>query len=76
MPIVGVSYVGPTDAGPWSGRPCIGCSLAVDAVGKKLFQAPYGVDADGVFVIDVPLRSRPARGTNWPAHWAHQSGAD
>ena len=52
---VGVSNVGPIEAGPWKGRLCIGCSMAMGADGSVLAQAPYGVDAVGLFVVDVAL---------------------
>ncbi len=42
LTVVGVSNVGGVDAGPWQGRKCIGCSLAVGPGGEILAQAPYG----------------------------------
>lgn len=47
MTVVGVSNVGWLTAGPWAGRKCIGCSLAVGPAGV-LCQAPYGVDAEAL----------------------------
>lgn len=46
IPVVGVSNVGPLDAGPWAGRKCIGCSLAVDRQGQIALQAGYGESAE------------------------------
>ena len=45
MPVVGVSNVGWITGGPWAGRKCIGCSLAVGADGIVLAKGAYGVDA-------------------------------
>lgn len=55
MPVIGVSNVGPVDAGPWKGRSCIGSSLAVSAYGTVLIRAPYGVDAEALLTVDLPL---------------------
>ncbi len=44
MPVVGVSNVGWITGGPWTGRKCIGCSLAVGACGEILAKGPYGVE--------------------------------
>ena len=68
-PIIAVSNVGPITAGPWAGRHCIGCSLAIDAVGQEMLQGPYGVDAECILYVDVTLEPRPARGTGWEAIW-------
>lgn len=67
--IVGVSNVGPLSAGPWAGRRCIGCSLAVNPEGAIAAQGPYGVDADAIICVEVALRKRPARGCGWEALW-------
>ena len=53
MTVVGVSNVGWLTAGPWQGRKCIGCSLAVGAQGRVLAQGPYGVDAEDLIVVPV-----------------------
>ena len=37
---VGVSNVGPITAGPWAGRKCIGCSLAVGPGGRDVLRGP------------------------------------
>lgn len=65
MPIFGVSKVGSIDDGPWAGRKCIGCSLAVDAAGREILQGPYGEDAESLILIEVAPVVRPARGTGW-----------
>jgi hypothetical protein len=52
--VVGVSNVGWLTAGPWRGRKCIGCSLAVGADGETLVQGSYGVTAEELLVIDLP----------------------
>lgn len=67
--IIGVSNVGRITDGPWKGRKCIGCSLAVDASGKEILQGPYGVDAECILLLDIQLTSRPARGTGWDELW-------
>jgi predicted amidohydrolase len=63
MAVVGVSNVGRITAGPWSGRKCIGCSLAVAPGGVIIAQGPYGECAESIIVADVPLAPRPAVGT-------------
>jgi predicted amidohydrolase len=64
MPVVGVSNVGPISAGPWKGRKCIGCSLAVGGDGQVLLQAPFGETAESVLSVDLQLTPRPATGTD------------
>lgn len=56
MPIVGVSNVGPVNAGPWKDYDCIGCSLAVDGNGQVLHRSAYGVDAETLDVIEIETR--------------------
>jgi len=63
MPVVGVSNVGWLSAGPWQGRKCIGCSLAVGGDGQILAQAPYGETAECLTVVDLELTPRRATGT-------------
>lgn len=65
--VVGVSNVGPISGGPWRGRKCIGCSLAVGPGGEILAEAPYGADAETVAVIEVEPRPPVARGTDFAA---------
>ncbi len=63
MPVVGVSNVGELDAGPWAGRKCIGCSLAVDGRGEILAQGPYGEDAQVRVAVQLDLLPRRHLGT-------------
>lgn len=67
--IVGVSNVGPIAGGPWEGRHCIGCSLAVGPGGEVLAQAPYGLDAETLLVFQIPVTgSTPAIEIDLPLH--------
>jgi predicted amidohydrolase len=61
--VIGVSNVGPITGGPWRGRKCIGCSLAVGPDGAVLAQGPYGDGAEAVVAVEVQPRPRTARGT-------------
>lgn len=63
LTVVGVSNVGWLQAGPWKGRKCIGCSLAVGPGGQVLAQGPYGEDAQALIVVPVEIRKPAARGT-------------
>lgn len=63
--VVGVSNVGWVVGGAWDGWRCIGCSLAVDTDGRELLQAPYGVGADGIHVVEITPQARGARGSSW-----------
>jgi len=63
MPVVGVSNVGWLGGGPWEGRKCIGCSLAVGCQGQVLAQAPYGPAAECLSVVQLELTPRRATGT-------------
>ena len=56
--VIGVSKVGWLTDGPWKGRKCIGCSLAVGPGGEVLAQGPYGEDAEALIVVPVELRER------------------
>jgi len=58
--VIGVSNVGWLTDGPWKGRKCIGCSLAVGPGGEVLAQGPYGEDAEALIVVPVELRERRA----------------
>lgn len=51
--VVGVSNVGRLTAGPWAGRKCIGCSLAVGPGGEILAQGPYGESAETILLVDT-----------------------
>lgn len=64
MAIIGVSNVGWLRAGPWSGRKCIGCSLAIGPGGTKLAMGPYGEAAQALIPVEVELCSPIARGTD------------
>jgi predicted amidohydrolase len=61
--VVGVSNVGWMTGGPWAGRKCIGCSLAVGPGGVVLARGPYGEAAEAVVCVEVEPRSSIARGT-------------
>jgi predicted amidohydrolase len=63
--VVGVSNVGPMTGGPWAGRKCIGCSLAVGPGGEVLARGPYGEDAAAVVPVDVTPRPPVAHGTGF-----------
>jgi predicted amidohydrolase len=54
LTVIGVSNVGPIEAGPWAGRVCIGSSLAVGPHGIDLVKGPYGVGAEALLTVDVP----------------------
>lgn len=60
--VIGVSNVGWLTDGPWKGRKCIGCSLAVDPTGV-LARGPYGESAEDVICVDILPRAPIARGT-------------
>lgn len=62
--VVGVSNVGWLTSGPWKGRKCIGCSLAVGPGGAILAQGPYGENAEALVVVDVTPRAPAAAGTD------------
>lgn len=68
--IAGVSNVGPMTGGPWQGWNCIGCSLLVDPHGQPVLQGRYGADADEILYARIQPMPRPARGGDWPKHWA------
>jgi predicted amidohydrolase len=65
--VIGVSNVGRITAGPWQGRKCIGCSLAVGPGGEILAQGPYGEDAEALVEVEVRPRPPVARGTDFAA---------
>ena len=65
MTVIGVSNVGWLTAGPWKGRKCIGCSLAVGSGGEVLARGPYGDAAEDLVVVDVSPRPAIARGTGF-----------
>src|SRR5262245_15739038 len=65
--VIGVSNVGPMTGGPWTGRKCIGCSLAVGPSGEILAEGPYGETAEAVVCVEVRPRRPIARGTGFAA---------
>lgn len=67
--IAGASNVGRLTAGPWNGRACIGCSLAVGPNGRQVLMGPYGPDAETILFVDLTLDPRPARGDGWETWW-------
>jgi predicted amidohydrolase len=62
--VIGVSNVGMITAGPWQGRPCIGCSLAIGPGGTILARGRYGVDAEDLIIIDIEPQQPIATGTD------------
>ena len=61
--VIGVSNVGWITDGPWKGRKCIGCSLAVGPGGEVLARGPYGEAAEDLIVVRADPRPPVARGT-------------
>lgn len=53
--IAGCSNVGWINDGPWSGRKCIGCSLAMGPDGTPALRGPYGVEAETILMLDVTV---------------------
>lgn len=64
MPVVGVSNVGQLTAGPWAGRRCIGCSLAVGGDGGILAEAPFGEAAECLVAVELELSPPAVTGTD------------
>jgi predicted amidohydrolase len=60
--VIGTSNVGRIRSGPWAGRKCIGCSLAVGPGGEVLVRGPYGENAEALLMVDVAVRPPIARG--------------
>jgi predicted amidohydrolase len=65
--IVGVSNVGQIAAGPWQGKKCIGCSLAVGPGGQVLAKAGYGEDAEELVVVSIAAGDQRVRPSARPA---------
>jgi len=61
LTVIGVSNVGWLLGGPWNGRKCIGCSLAVGPGGEVLAQGPYGEAAESLIIVDIELPARNAK---------------
>ena len=72
--IVGVSNVGQITDGPWKGKICIGCSLAISSSGEEIIQGPYGAAAECILYADLKLAQRPARGAGWTDYWMRNTG--
>lgn len=56
--IAAVSNVGKLEAGPWAGRHCIGCSLALGPGGEEIVQGPYGPHAEALLRVEMELPER------------------
>jgi len=56
--VIGVSNVGWLEDGPWKGKKCIGCSLAVGPKGI-IAQLPYGEEREVLFPVEVELFPKP-----------------
>jgi predicted amidohydrolase len=54
--IAGCSNVGEVTAGPWAGRPCIGCSLVIGPDGQPLARGAYGAAAEELIVLEIQSR--------------------
>ncbi len=52
MTVIGVSNVGRISDGPWTGRKCIGCSLAIAPDGRQIIQGPYGEEAESLLCAE------------------------
>jgi len=50
---LGASNVGVVRTGPWRGRRCIGCSLAVGPDGRVAARGPYGVRAEAIVIVNM-----------------------
>jgi predicted amidohydrolase len=66
--VVGVSNVGWITGGPWKGRKCIGCSLAMGPEGVILAQGPYGDRAEALTCFECHPRPVVGRGTEVADH--------
>jgi len=64
LTVIGVSNVGWITGGPWEGRKCIGCSLAMGPGAEILAEGPYGNAADELVVIEVDPRPIISQGTD------------
>ena len=67
LTVVSVSNVGWMSGGPWEGRKCIGCSLAMGPGAEEIAQLPYGADAHVLMSVPVEPRKPVARGTGFGA---------
>jgi len=64
LTVVGVSDVGWITGGPWKGRKCIGCSMAVGPSGEKIAEASYGEAAEELVVVPITVTKRTKTGTS------------
>lgn len=67
LTVIGVSNVGWITGGPWKGRKCIGCSLAMGPGGDIVAQGPYGEWAEAMVEVEVRPWPPVARGTDFAA---------
>ena len=67
LTIVGVSNVGRIGGGPWDGRKCIGCSLAMGPGAAILAQGPYGELAEALVRAEIRPQPPLARGAELAA---------
>jgi predicted amidohydrolase len=74
MAVVGVSGVGWIRGGPWEGRKCIGCSLAVGPDGRVLAEGPYGEEAEALLLVELGLSALPVKGTALSGWLSRQKG--
>ena len=65
LTVIGVSNVGRITGGPWQGRKCIGCSLAVGPGGATLAQGSYEERAEALVSVEVRPPPVIARGTDF-----------
>jgi predicted amidohydrolase len=72
LTIIGVSNVGWLTGGPWQGRKCIGCSLAMGPGGKVLAEGPYGESATALVKVQIQPQAPVARGTDFAAALARR----
>jgi predicted amidohydrolase len=61
--VIGVSNVGLIRGGPWKGRRCIGCSLAMGPDAEILAHGPYGEQAEAIISVEVTVQPPMATGT-------------
>jgi predicted amidohydrolase len=74
LTIVAASNVGWLSDGPWKGRKCIGCSLAVGPGGDVLMKGPYGENAEALLRVEVEPRPPIARGTQFAEELRRRAG--
>ena len=55
MAIVGVSNVGPLEAGDWKGHIAIGNSIAYDCNGEVAAILPFGVYAECIHLLELDI---------------------